>query len=222
MKIKDYNKDLLPREKLIKNGVKTLTDQELLAILINTGNRNESCMDLSLKILNDLDNLSDLLDMSYESLIKYEGIKEKKASTIIASFELARRMLYYSKKLVGVKSSKEVYEMLKPKILNINYETFFIIYLNIRCEIIKIKEAEGELSELGISIHKLIKEAINTNSRFIIIAHNHPTGSFKPSEGDKKTTYEIKAALKLIDVKLIDHLIITNNGYYSFLDEDRI
>lgn len=222
MKIKNMNEILKPREKLIKNGVKSLTDEELLAILINTGNKNESCIEIASKILNDLTNISDLLNLTFESLIKYDGIKEKKASTIIASFELARRMLYYEKKLVTVTNSNEVYQMLRPKILGIDYEKLFVLYLNNRCQIIKVFEQEGDISETFVNKRQLLKDALNLNAKFVILAHNHPGGDNKPSQSDIKTTKELNIAFSYMNIKLIDHIILTQNSFFSFLEEKKL
>jgi DNA repair protein RadC len=211
-----------PREKLVLKGKRSLLNQELLAILIGSGTPKLSAVDLCAQILEYVNNdLSQLGKLSVQDLQKFKGIGEAKAISIVASMELGRRRQAENIGQVNtIKSSKDIYAVLLSDLSDLISEEFWIIYLNHRNKIIgKEKISAGGLTATIVDVRMLFKRAIERLATSIILAHNHPSGTLKPSQADIKLTNKIKEAGKILDVQVLDHLIISDTGYYSFADE---
>ena len=220
--IKDLSEDDRPREKLLNKGRRSLTDAELLAILIGSGNRNETAVQLCQRILADLKNdLNKLGKLEVSELMKYKGIGEAKAISIIAALELGRRRKNESQEEVpSISSSKAAYDYFLANMVDLAHEEFWVLLLNRANKPIDIKMvASGGVSATIVDVKIILKLAIERLASSIIIAHNHPSGSLLPSDADKEITAKIKNACKLIDIPLLDHLIVTDRGFYSFNDE---
>lgn len=222
LSIKNWAADDRPREKLLANGVKSLSDAELLAILIGSGTKEVSAVELCRKILSESENnLAHLGKKSIAELIKIKGIGEAKAITILAALELGirRKQTEVSEK-PKVSSSKEAFEFIHSLISDINHEEFWVLFLNRSNKIIdKYKISQGGISGTVIDVRLILKKAIELLASSLIICHNHPSGNLDPSENDRKITDKIKIAAQQMDIKLLDHLVIFDNSYFSFNDE---
>jgi DNA repair protein RadC len=220
--ISDWSKDDRPREKLMLKGIDALSDAELIAILIGSGSRNESAVDLSKRILASVDNLNSLGKMSISQLMKFKGIGEAKAITIVAALELGRRRRSEdaTEFLKKVTSSKSVFEIMQPIIGELPHEEFWVLFLNNSNKIIsKVQLSKGGITGTIVDTRLVFKFAFETKATGLILCHNHPSGSLIPSEADKQITKKLKLAGECLDVKILDHLIITETNYYSFVDE---
>jgi DNA repair protein RadC len=214
-----------PREKLMLNGRRHLTDAELIAILISSGNRNETAVDLSKRILlfynNDLDALG---KVSVKDLAKFKGIGEAKGIAIVAALELGRRRKETeAAEVVKVLSSRDAYEVLLPVFSDLNHEEFWILILNQANYIIgKQLISKGGMAGTVADPKIIFKTALEHNAAYIILAHNHPSGNLKPSTQDLNITKKMVEAGKMLDLPVLDHLIVTNKLFYSFGDEGLI
>ncbi len=222
LSIKSWALDDRPREKILLKGKENVSDAELIAILIGSGNRKESAVDLSKRILKAVDgNFNQLAKLSIASLMKYNGIGEAKAITIITALELGKRRqfeqpLQYSK----IASSKDVFKIMQPLIGDLQHEEFWILYLNNANKVIAKKQnSKGGLTATLVDIRLLFQEALTLSAVSIVVCHNHPSGQLNPSKADKELTQKIKDAGSTLDIKLLDHLIITEKTYFSFADE---
>ncbi|WP_282068702.1 RadC family protein [Olleya namhaensis] len=220
--IKNWSQDDQPREKLLYKGKATLSDAELVAILIGSGNRNESAVSLCKRILASVDNnLSDLGKLSIKQLMEFKGIGEAKAISIIAALELGRRRrgeeALQKKK---IQSSKSVFELMQPVIGELPHEEFWIVYLNNSNKVIyKNQLSKGGITGTLVDTRLVLKTALEVGAVGLILSHNHPSGTLKPSQADKDVTLKLKTAAQSLDIKVLDHLIITENAYFSFADE---
>lgn len=220
--ITDWSEEDRPREKLMMKGKEALSNAELMAILIGSGSRNESAVALSKRILSSTDNLNSLGKMSISQLMNFKGIGEAKAITIIAALELGRRRRSedaneYEKK---VTSSKMVFEMMQPIIGELSHEEFWVIFLNNSNKVIsKVQLSKGGITGTIVDVRLVFRLALENKAIGLILCHNHPSGSLVPSEADKQITKKLKLAGESLDVKVLDHLIITETKYYSFVDE---
>ncbi|WP_316736304.1 RadC family protein [Pedobacter aquatilis] len=223
--IKLWAEEDRPREKLLLNGRRHLTDAELIAILIGSGNRNESAVDLSKRILSTFhNNLTKLGQASISELSKFKGIGEAKAISIVAALELGlRRKEARVDEVVKVTASSDVYKYLYQTFAHLNHEEFWILLLN-RSNKIVGKHLISKGGQAGtVADPKIIfKVALEQNAAYIVLAHNHPSGNVKPSDSDDKLTSSMVASGNLLSLPVIDHLIFTDNGYYSYRDEGLI
>jgi DNA repair protein RadC len=220
--INQWQEEERPREKLVLKGKSALLNHELLAILIGSGTPKVSAVDLCAQILEYVNNdLIQLGKLSVLDLQKFKGIGEAKAICIVASMELGRRRQAENVGVVNtIKSSKDIYAVLLADLSDLISEEFWIIYLNHRNKIIgKEKISSGGLTATIVDIRMLFKGAVERLATSIILAHNHPSGTLKPSQADIKLTNKIKEAGQILDVQILDHLIISDTGYYSFADE---
>lgn len=222
LSIKNWSEEDQPREKLMAKGRQVLSDGELLAILIGSGNRNESAIELCKRILNDSENnLNELAKKSVHDLMQYKGIGEAKAISIVAALELGRRRkseVVLEK--VKINSSKQLYEYIRPVLEDLQHEEFWIVMLNRANKIIgKQLIGRGGIAETTADLKLIFKKSIESLASAIILTHNHPSGNLKPSESDFKLTKKIQEAAKLFDIAVLDHLIIGDGNYYSFNDE---
>jgi DNA repair protein RadC len=223
--IKNWSEDDRPREKLLQKGKNTLSDAELMAILIASGNKDESAVDLSKRILNSVENnLIELSKLTVTSLKQFKGIGEAKALTIVAALELGSRRRgaeVLSRK--SLRSSKDAFEILKMHIGDIHYEQFLVIMLNQSNKIIRVVSiSEGGVTGTVVDPKKIFKLAIDNNATGLVLGHNHPSGNIKPSEQDNKLTAKLAAAGKLMDINVLDHIIVGEEDYYSFADNGRM
>jgi DNA repair protein RadC len=220
--IKDWAADDRPREKLLLKGVQSLSDAELLAILIGSGTHKISAVELSRQVLSlSNNNLSDLGKHSISELVKIKGIGEAKAISIVAALELGRRRNQTgTAEKHGISSSKDVFNYFQPILADLAHEEFWVIYLNRSNKIIdKYKLSQGGVSGTVIDVRLVLKRAIELLASSIVVCHNHPSGNRNPSENDSAITGKLKQASAQMDIKLVDHLIIADNSYYSFCDE---
>ncbi|HLO44016.1 MAG TPA: DNA repair protein RadC [Leadbetterella sp.] len=223
--IKAWAEDDRPREKLITKGKASLSDAELIAILIGMGTREMSAVELSKLILQSTgNNLNELAKMGVAELMKFKGIGEAKAISIVAAMELARRRKDSDPlKKDKIKYSKEAYNILKPFMMDLDHEQFWIICLNRSQEVVKIIQISTGGVTGTIADPKIIfKHALEHLSSCIILSHNHPSGNTNPSQADITLTKQLSEGARLLDMTLSDHIIFTNNGYFSFADQNML
>jgi DNA repair protein RadC len=223
--IKAWAEDDRPREKLITKGKASLSDAELIAILIGMGTREMSAVELSKLILQSTgNNLNELAKMGVTELMKFKGIGEAKAISIVAAMELARRRKDSDPlKKDKIKYSKEAYNILKPFMMDLDHEQFWIICLNRSQEVVKIIQISTGGVTGTIADPKIIfKHALEHLSSCIILSHNHPSGNINPSQADITLTKQLSEGARLLDMTLSDHIIFTNNGYFSFADQNML
>ncbi|WP_202701705.1 DNA repair protein RadC [Flavobacterium sp. UGB4466] len=219
--IRDWSEEDRPREKLIRKGKEALSDAELIALLIRSGSRNESAVHLSRKILLSVDSLNALGKLSITQLLKYKGIGEAKAIAIIAALELGRRRRSEdAAQLAKITSSKTVFDIMQPLIGELPHEEFWVLFLNNSNKVIsKSQVSKGGITGAVVDVRIVFKLALEIGATGLILCHNHPSGNLLPSDADKKLTKKIKLAGDSLDVKVLDHLIITEAKYYSFVDQ---
>ena len=220
--IKQWAKDDRPREKLLLNGAQNLSDSELLAILIQNGSREKSAVELAKDILKlSKDNLSELGKLSTKDLMKVKGIGEAKAVAISAALELGRRrqaVVPLQKKVVT--SSFDIAEYVMAKLKDYRHEVFAVIFLNRANKINHFEVvSEGGITGTVADPRIILKKALEEEAVSIILCHNHPSGSLKPSRADEELTHKIRAAAKYFDIRVLDHMIVSDAGYFSFADE---
>ncbi|MBT8273338.1 MAG: DNA repair protein RadC [Bacteroidia bacterium] len=220
--IKNWSQDDRPREKLLYKGKDALSNAELIAILIGSGNRTENALALSQRILLKVDNnLGELGKQSIEQLMSYKGIGEAKAISIVAAMELGRRRAGAEALLRDkISSSTSVFQLMQPLLGDLAHEEFWIIYLNNSNKVLqKSQLSKGGITGTLVDVRLVLKKALELNATGLILVHNHPSGTLNPSEADKKLTRKLKDASLSLDIKVLDHLIITEKAYFSFADE---
>ena len=220
--IKSWALDDRPREKLMLKGKTVLSDAELVAILIGSGNREESAVALSQKILLSVNNdLNALAKLSIEELMKFKGIGEAKAISIITALEFGKRRQFEEKhSILKIKSSLDAATIMQPLLGDLEHEEFWVLYLNNSNKILaKHQLSKGGFTATLVDVRLLYKKALKLSAVGIIVSHNHPSGKLKPSKSDIELTSKIKNAGVTLDIKLLDHLIITEKTYFSFADE---
>jgi len=222
LSIKSWAEEDRPREKLLLKGKNALSDAELIAILIRLGSRNESAVELAKKVLNSVDNnLNELGKLSVKDLMKFKGMGEAKTISIIAAMELGRRR----REGEGIKrkkitSSADAYEVIQPRIADLNHEEFWILLLNKANKMIgKHDISKGGVSGTVADSRVIFKLAVENLATSIILCHNHPSGNLKPSDADIALTRKLKDSGNLMDIPILDHIIVADGGYYSFADE---
>ncbi|WP_435354370.1 RadC family protein [Emticicia sp. SJ17W-69] len=211
-----------PREKLIMKGKVALSDAELIAILIGSGSRELSAVDLSKLILQSVNNnLHELAKLSINDLIKFKGIGEAKAISIAAAMELGRRRKESEViKKVKVASSADAYKAVRPYLMDLLHEQFWVILLNRANEIIRPQQISiGGVAGTVADPKMIFKAAIEHLASSIILVHNHPSGNLTPSQADKDLTKKVKEAGRVLDIPVLDHLIFGDEAYFSFADE---
>ncbi len=220
--IKHWNVNDRPREKMALKGKNTLSDAELIAILIRTGSQSESAVSLSKKILAFCNhNLCDLAQLSIEQLSNFKGIGEAKAITILTGLELGRRARFDNGTKKGnIKSSKDVFELVQPRLGGLQHEEFWVLYLNNSNKVLyQLQLSKGGLTGTVVDVRLLLKKALDLLATGLILCHNHPSGNTSPSKADKNITKKLQLAAATLDIKVMDHLIIGENTYFSFADE---
>mgnify|MGYP000323604927 CR=1 FL=1 len=222
LKIKDWAVEDRPREKLLTKGMASLSDAEIIALLIGTGSRQESAVELSQRILKGSGhNLNELGKLSVHELKKYRGIGEAKAIAIAAALELGRRRkLSVIRNRRQIKSSRDVFEVVQPRLEDLPHEEFWVILLNRANKIIEeVKISQGGITGTVTDVKIILKHAVDRRASGIIMCHNHPSGNTQPSKADSNITRKLKNAAAYLDLQVLDHLIIGEDNYYSFADE---
>jgi len=224
--IRDWAEDDRPREKMLRKGVQSLSDAELMAILIGSGNRDESAVELSRRIMREChDNINELAQLTVTDLCKrFKGIGEAKAITIMAALELGKRRktsdILEKKK---VTSSVDLFELFEPQMVDLPHEEFWIGLLNGANKVIEIRRlTQGGSRQTVVDIPMLLKMSLEKSAQVIVVAHNHPSGQNKPSVEDQQITNKIKDGCKAIGISFLDHIIIARGEYYSFADEGKM
>ena len=220
--IKQWAEDDKPREKLMLKGKQALSDAELIAILIGSGSRNESAVSLSKRILASVDNnLNTLGKLSLKQLMEFKGIGEAKAISIAAALELGRRRrVEETVELKKISSSKAVFEIMQPLIGELPHEEFWVLFLNNSNKVIhKSQLSKGGIAGTVVDIRLVFKMALEQNAVGLVLCHNHPSGKLEASNSDKEITQKIKLAGEQLEIRVLDHIIITEKGYLSFQDE---
>lgn len=222
LNIKSWAEEDRPREKLTLKGKNTLSNAELIAILIGSGNKNESAVELSKKILSSINNdLNKLGKLSITDLTKFNGIGEAKAISIISALELGRRRKKAEvEKKISIKSSNDAYHVISGVLSDLPHEEFWVIYLNKKNEVLKKENiSKGGIDGTIADTKIIFKHAIEHLASAIILCHNHPSGNLKPSSADIKLTKKLKETGVMLDTPVLDHLIIGEKDYFSFADE---
>ena len=225
LNINQWAEEDRPREKMMLHGVSALSNAELLAILIGSGNTEDSAVELMRKVLNDYhNNLSELGKASIDELCRFKGIGPAKAITILAASELGKR-----RKEEGVEerrsilSSKDVYECLYPLMCDLPTEECWVLLLNQASKLIdKVKISAGGLSATAVDVRCILREALLKRASAIALCHNHPSGSIRPSREDDLLTKQVAQASECMNIRFVDHVILTDGAFYSYADEGRI
>jgi len=224
--IREWAEDDRPREKMLRKGPQSLSDAELLAILIGSGNRDESAVELSRRIMRECkDNINELAQLSIADLCKrFKGIGEAKAITIMAALEIGKRRktseILERKKIT---SSLDLFNLFESQLVDLPHEEFWIGLLNGANKVIEIKRlTQGGSRQTVVDIPMLLKMALEKSAQALVVAHNHPSGQNRPSHEDEQITRRIKAGCEAIGITLLDHIIIARGAYYSFADEGKM
>lgn len=221
----EMSADDLPREKVIKKGISTLSNSELIALLLRTGNASESVLDLSKRILHFADGkLNRLSQVTLEQFLTINGIGYAKAITLLAAFELGRRSRCESvTERKVIRSAEDVLEFMQDKNAYAEHEEFWVIYLSQSSKILLgDKISQGGITSTVVDVRLVIKQAINLNATGLVLCHNHPSGRLVPSTQDRQLTIQIKKAAEFLSLKLLDHVIVCQNQYYSMMENGEI
>lgn len=225
LRIKELAKEDRPREKMMLKGVSSLSNAELLAILIGSGNNEETAVQLSQRILNAVsNNLNALGKFSMKDLLTFKGIGDVKAVTIMAATELGRRRrVADSIQQHIILSSQQAFEIFHPILSDLPYEELWIALTNRAGKVIeKIKISQGGTGETTADLRLILKAAINSLCAGILLCHNHPSGNVQPSSQDDSLSFRLEEAASLLNIRLLDHIIICDHSYYSYADEGRL
>lgn len=222
LSIKSWAEEDRPREKLLQKGKIALSDAELVAILLGSGSRNESAVNLSKRILKSVqNNINALAKLSVEDFCEFNGIGTAKAINVIAALELGRRRgKEESLVLDKITRSKDVFDLMWPLIGDLPHEEFWVLYLNNSNKVLhKQQLSKGGITGTMVDVRLVFKKGLALFATSVILCHNHPSGKLVPSMSDKQLTQKLKKAGSTLDITVLDHLIITENAYFSFADE---
>lgn len=223
--IKSWAAEDRPREKMLEKGREALSDAELIAILIGSGNNKESAVDLSRRILRDVgDNLIHLSQLSVNDLMIYNGIGEAKAISIVAALELGRRRRFAeTAQQPKISNSKDAFEYFYMRMSDLGHEQFWVMLLNPANKVIKMmKISDGGINGTSADPKRIFKTALENNATAVMLCHNHPSGNVEPSNSDMALTHNIVKGGKVLEIKILDHIIIGINKYFSFADSGLI
>ncbi|MBO7496268.1 MAG: DNA repair protein RadC [Salinivirgaceae bacterium] len=222
--IKEWNADDRPREKMLAKGISALSDAELLAILISTGTKSQSALDLARAVLASAGNNLRLLGKrTVSDFVKVDGIGKAKAITIMAALELGRRRGEGELDIFKIEKSSDAFEIMRPVVGDLSYEQFWVVFLNRANRMIdKALISSGGVSGTTVDVRVIMKLAIEKLATSLILVHNHPSGNITASSEDKNITSRIAAAAKFFDIRVMDHIIIADNKYFSFADAGMI
>lgn len=219
MKYKDKINEEKPREKLKKIGVENLSDVELLSILLRTGSKEFSVEELSNNILKEIGSISNLKNIGLNTLTSIKGIKLSKASIILASIELGKRCYKINKNFVKLNKTYDIFNYFRHEFIGVRQEKFYVLLFDTKMNLILKKEiGKGTVNEVKIDPREVFKEAIKESTTFVIIMHNHPSGDTTPSNADIEITNSMITTGEIIGIKVLDHIIISENNYYSFYE----
>ena len=215
--IKEMPQSERPRERMIKYGPKSLSNEELLAILFRTGYHDLSVIDLARHVLYQLDSIEDLKSITFERLLKVKGIKTAKATTLLSAIELGYRLASYKReKRMKITSPFDVYHLLVHDIGHLDQENFVVLYVNIKSELIKQETLYvGTINQMMIHPREIFKKAIELSAAAMIFVHNHPSGDSEPSKADIKATEHLNQTAEVMGIDLIDHIVIGHHEFYS-------
>jgi len=225
MSLKFLAEDDRPREKFLFKGKNALSDAELLAIIMGSGSRDESAVELARKILQSVENnWHHLSRLQIADLMKFKGVGEAKAISIAAALEIGRRRAAQEiPERTQIKSSNDIFVLLSPFLSDLQTEEFWAIFLNQNNRVMgKSQLSSGGINQSVVDVRILFKAAIDQFATALVIAHNHPSGNLKPSTEDVKITKQIAEAGKILNIQLLDHVIIAQNSYFSFADESML
>lgn len=225
LKITQWSEEDRPREKMMRLGPEALSHAELLAILIGSGSTKESAVDLMKRVLSDCgNNLNTLGKMSLQDLMRYNGIGEAKAITILAACELGkRRQMETPEERPDCGSATRIYNLMHPVMQDLDVEEFWILLMNQNFKLIKkLRISHGGITEVAVDIRIIMREAVLANATVLAVCHNHPSGSLYPSKQDDSLTMNIKRACETMRLHFLDHIIITDGAYYSYQEEGRL
>ena len=212
----------LPREKLITNGVESLSDDELLSIILGCGSKEENVFKMSKRIIKDY-GFNKLYKMDYDSLVKIYGIKIAKATKLMVIFEIAKRIIKYENEVECIKTSKDLYNYVYHDYLLQKKEILTVIYVNSKLQVMnEEKFSQNEYTQINIPIKLIVKNAIDNDAYGIFLVHNHPSGNEMPSDADNKSTKNLTLTLKGVGILLLDHIIIGEKEYFSYSDTNTI
>ena len=220
--IAEWAEEDRPREKMMRLGAETLSNAELLAILIGSGSTDESAVDLMKRLLNDSNNnLNTLGKMTIHQLMNYKGIGEAKAITILAACELGkRRQMEKAEERPDLGTATNIYNHMHPVLQDADVEEFWALLLNQNHRLIKkVRISRGGITEVSVDIRIIMREAVLANATILAVCHNHPSGSLRPSRMDNDLTHGLKEACRLMRIHLMDHVIVTDGAYYSYHEE---
>ena len=224
--IKNLAPEDRPREKLHDKGEEALTTAELLAILIGSGSPKKSAVELMLDILRDCDHKLLLLSrLTIEELMQYNGIGEAKAITLKAAMELGRRRASEeaSRYLTQMTQAQTIYRYMHPILRDLNHEECWVLLLNNNARLIKrVRISQGGISETSVDVRIIMKHAILAEATSLVLVHNHPSGSIRPSKADDQLTQHTNMACRTLNIRFLDHLVITDGDYYSYAEQGRI
>ena len=224
-KIKSWAEEDRPREKLARWGRHHLSNAELIGILLGSGLRNMSAVELAGRILDTVDeNLKELGKLDHARLCAMKGVGSAKASRLLAAIELGRRREGTAAlERPVIQSSREAYDILYPSLVDLDHEQFWVVFLNNANKVLrKMPISKGGISGTVVDLRVLFRECFYCGATSIIMAHNHPSGNLRPSQADRKLTERVKQAGEVLDIKVLDHLIITEQEYFSFADEQQL
>lgn len=223
--IKDWPEDERPREKVLRNGVASLSKSELLAILIGSGNAEDSAVELMKKVLASCgDSIAELSRLTVDDLCRFKGIGPAKAITIVAACELWKRRKFDEQgEMPRIKCSADIFSYFHPIMYALNVEEVYLLLLNNMNRVIDhVKISSGGLTASAFDVRVVMREALMKRATAIALSHNHPSGNLKPSREDDNITASVVAACKIMNIRFLDHLVITQNGYFSYSDDGRI
>ncbi len=223
--IAHWSEDDQPREKLRDNGPQSLSDAELLAILIGSGTPGVSAVDLMQDILHDCrNNLNTLGKMSIRQLCEYKGIGEAKAITILAACELGkRRQMEKPEERPDLGTATKIYNHMHPVLQDCDVEEFWLLLMNQNKRLIKqVRISHGGITETAVDIRIIMREAVLANATIIAVCHNHPSGNLRPSTADNELTHQLQRACQLMRIHFMDHVILTDGSYFSYQETGRL
>jgi DNA repair protein RadC len=213
-----------PREKMVRLGAEALTNAELLAILVGTGTAEESVIELMQHILRDCDNNISLLGKrTVDELCSYRGIGVARAVSILAAFELGKRRSMVEDNRTHIESSRDIYALMKPRMQDLTVEECWVILMNQSAKVIAVENvSRGGITGTMVDVRMVLRTALLKQATTIALCHNHPSGNTRPSRDDDNLTKRLFEAGKIMQIRLVDHVIVTETGYYSYADEDRM
>ncbi len=218
MKIKNIVAKERPRERLISKGANSLSDYELLAIMLGSGTKEKSVLELSIELIEKY-GLEKLFQMDYKELKKIKGIKEAKASKLMSCFEIAKRCIAKKDNLIQLSNAIEVYQYVQSDFLYLKTERIMILYVDTKCRVIQKSFLNGDqVAKIELPVKKIIGEAIKWNAYGIFLIHNHPSGDVMPSSSDIDSTHYLITLLNEIGIAFLDHIIVSDTNFFSLMD----